>query len=149
MTWRFSQPPCHVNTENANPFFLIFHDIHPYTKCDTACVSCRYFWRERFSSGNEFAGEFEDKVRDFKKQHHSSSRGKLKWYFKSPDNKINGQLPSRGICLWMTKATVSAICLRRPPHSLIILTVRTFCPHHSVKVFLLNLNMVTTSHSPK
>lgn len=52
-----------------------------------------------------------------------------KRYFKSPDNKINRQLPSGGICLWLTKATVSAVCLKRPPHSLIVLTVRFFCPH--------------------
>lgn len=112
------------------------------------CVPWRYFWWERFSSSNGFAWEFKDEVCDFKKRHHGFSRGKLKRYFKSPDNKINRQLPSGGICLWLTKATVSAVCLKRPPHSLIVLTVRFFVLIYSLKSFLLNFNMVTTAALP-
>jgi len=97
-----------------------------------------------------FAREFKDEVCDLKKnRHHGFSRGKLKRYFKSPDNKINRQLPSGGICCRLTKETVSTVSLKRPPHSLIVLTVRVFVHIYSLKFFLLNFNMVSTSCSPR
>lgn len=134
MTGSSSQPPkgltlqraqamCHREPKHFPSESSIIHILSP------KCVPWRYFWWGRFSSSNGFAWEFKDEVCNFKKRHHGLSRGKLKRYFKSPDNKINRQLPSGGICLWLTKATVAAVCLKRPPHSLIVLAVRFFCPH--------------------
>ena len=88
------------------------------------------------------------KKRKEDKQHHGFSRGKLKPYFKSPDNKINRQLPSWRHCLQLTKATVSTACLVRPPHSLIVLTVRFSVHIYSLTFFVLNLHMVITSCTP-
>ena len=102
-----------------------------------------------------FEWEFKDEAYDLKKkkkkkkQHNGFSRGKFKPYFKSPDNKINRQLPSWRRCLQLTKATVSTVGLARPPCSLIVLTVRFSVHIYSLTFFVLNFHMVITSCSPQ
>lgn len=73
----------------------------------------------------------------------------MKPYFKSPDNKINRQLPSWRHCVQLTKATVSTACLVRPSHSLIVLTVRFSVHIYSLTFFVLNFHMVITSCTPQ
>lgn len=41
-----------------------------------------------------------------------------------------------------------AVCLKRPPHGLIVLTVKLFVLIYNLQLFLLNFNMVTTHCSP-
>lgn len=113
----------------------------PYAECFPG----RNFWLERFSPRNGFAWKFKDEACDFKKYHHGFLRRKQKCYFRSLDNKINRWVPTGDICLWQPKATVVAVCHKRPPHSVTVFTVRWFVLICSLKFLPWNFNVAFTS----
>lgn len=75
--------------------------------------------------------------------------GGTECYFSSLDNKINRWVPTGDIRLWQPKATVVVVCHKRPPHSLIVFTVRWFVLICSLKFFPQNFTVVSTSCSHK
>lgn len=117
------------------------HNTQPYAECFPG----RNFWLERFSPRNGFAWKFKDEACDFKKYHHGFLRRKQKCYFRSLDNKINRWVPTGDICLWQPKATVVAVCHKRPPHSVTVFTVRWFVLICSLKFLPWNFNVAFTS----